>query len=103
VPSPSKTYLREAAPEGLYTNLMISERSTLVDDVRIKGVSLTGSEGAELAWQPQQEKFKKRSVLELGGSDSFMCLEDADINKAIEMAIGRMNNNGQSCVASKDL
>jgi succinate-semialdehyde dehydrogenase/glutarate-semialdehyde dehydrogenase len=48
-------------------------------------------------------KILKRSVLELGGSDSFMCLEDADINKAIEMATGRMNNNGQSCVASKDL
>jgi succinate-semialdehyde dehydrogenase/glutarate-semialdehyde dehydrogenase len=92
------------APEGLYTNLMISgKRSTaLVDDVRIKGISLTGSEGAGASMAAAAGKNLKRSVLELGGSDSFIILEDADIDKAIEMAIiGRMNNNGQSCVASK--
>ena len=92
------------APEGLYTNLMISgKRSTaLVADVRIKGVSLTGSEGAGASMAAAAGKNLKRSVLELGGSDSFIILEDADIDKAIEMAIiGRMNNNGQSCVASK--
>ena len=92
------------APEGLYTNLLISgKRSTaLVDDVRIKGVSLTGSEGAGASMAAAAGKNLKRSVLELGGSDSFIVLEDADIDKAVEMAIiGRMNNNGQSCVASK--
>jgi succinate-semialdehyde dehydrogenase/glutarate-semialdehyde dehydrogenase len=92
------------APEGLYINLMISgKRSTpLVDDVRIKGVSLTGSEGAGASMAAAAGKNLKRSVLELGGSDSFIVLEDADIDKTIEMAIiGRMNNNGQSCVASK--
>lgn len=99
-----KLFEEAKAPQGLYTNLMISgKRSTeLVDDVRIKGVSLTGSEGAGASMAAAAGKNLKRSVLELGGSDSFIVLEDADIDKTIEMAIiGRMNNNGQSCVASK--
>lgn len=92
------------APEGLYTNLMISGKrsSALVSDDRIKGVSLTGSEGAGSSIAAAAGKNLKKSVLELGGSDSFIILEDADIDTAVEMAIvGRMNNNGQSCVASK--
>lgn len=92
------------APEGLYTNLMISgKRSTaLVDDTRIKGVSLTGSEGAGASMAAAAGKNLKRSVLELGGSDAFIVLADADIDQTVDLAIfGRMNNNGQSCVASK--
>lgn len=47
-------------------------------------------------------KHIKRSVLELGGSDAFIILEDADIDKAVDWAVvGRINNNGQCCVASK--
>lgn len=92
------------APEGLYINLMISgKRSTaLVSDERIKGVSLTGSEGAGSSFAEAAGKNLKKSVLELGGSDAFIVLEDADIDTAVEMAIeGRFNNNGQSCIASK--
>jgi succinate-semialdehyde dehydrogenase/glutarate-semialdehyde dehydrogenase len=96
---------REAnAPEGLYTNLMISgKRSTaLVSDNRIKGVSLTGSEAAGASIAEAAGKNLKKSVLELGGSDAFIILEDADIDTAVEMAIaGRFSNTGQSCVASK--
>ncbi|SEA27374.1 succinate-semialdehyde dehydrogenase / glutarate-semialdehyde dehydrogenase [Flavobacterium gillisiae] len=92
------------APEGLYINLMISgKRSTaLVSDDRIKGVSLTGSEGAGSSIAEAAGKNLKKSVLELGGSDAFIILEDADIDTAVEMAIaGRFSNTGQSCVASK--
>lgn len=92
------------APEGLYINLMLSGKrsSALVSDDRIKGVSLTGSEGAGSSIAAAAGKNLKKSVLELGGSDAFIILEDADIDTAVEMAIvGRMNNNGQSCVASK--
>jgi succinate-semialdehyde dehydrogenase/glutarate-semialdehyde dehydrogenase len=99
-----KIFSEAGAPEGLYTNMMISgKRSTaLVSDTRIKGVSLTGSEGAGASIAAAAGKNLKRSVLELGGSDPFIVLEDADIDKTVEMAIvGRMNNNGQSCVASK--
>ena len=92
------------APNGLYTNLLISgERaSSLVADKRIKGVSLTGSEEAGASIASEAGKYLKKSVLELGGNDAFIILEDADIDKAVEWAVvGRISNNGESCVASK--
>jgi succinate-semialdehyde dehydrogenase / glutarate-semialdehyde dehydrogenase len=92
------------APVGLYTNLLISgKRATaLVADERIKGVSLTGSEEAGASIAAEAGKNLKKSVLELGGSDAFIILEDADIDKAVEWAVvGRINNNGECCVASK--
>jgi succinate-semialdehyde dehydrogenase/glutarate-semialdehyde dehydrogenase len=93
-----------SAPEGLYTNLFISgsKISTLLDDKRIQGASLTGSEKAGASLAEAAAKNIKKSVLELGGSDPFIVLEDADIDKASDLAIyGRTVNNGQSCVASK--
>ncbi len=92
------------APEGLYTNLFISGKraSALVSDKRIKGVSLTGSEGAGASLAKEAGKHLKKVVLELGGNDVFIIMEDADMEKTIEWAVvGRMNNNGQCCVASK--
>lgn len=92
------------APDGLYTNLFIpgNRASLLVADKRIKGVALTGSEAAGSHLAAQAGKYLKKSVLELGGSDAFIILEDADIDKTVEWAVvGRINNNGQSCVASK--
>ena len=92
------------APLGLYTNLLISGKraSALVADKRIKGVSLTGSEAAGASIAAEAGKYLKKSVLELGGSDAFIILDDADIEKAVEWAVvGRINNNGQSCIASK--
>ncbi len=92
------------APIGLYTNLLISGKraSGLVSDKRIKGVSLTGSEMAGASFASEAGKNLKKSVLELGGSDAFIILEDADIDKAVEWAVvGRINNNGESCIASK--
>ena len=92
------------APEGLYTNLFITGKkaSTLVSDKRIKGVSLTGSEGAGASIAAEAGKHLKKVVLELGGNDVFIILEDADMEKTVEWAVvGRMNNNGQCCVASK--
>lgn len=92
------------APVGLYTNLLISgaRASALVADKRIKGVSLTGSEAAGASIASEAGKHLKKSVLELGGSDAFIVLDDADIDKTVEWAVtGRINNNGQCCVASK--
>jgi len=92
------------APVGLYTNLLISGKraSALVADKRIKGVSLTGSEAAGASIALEAGKHLKKSLLELGGSDAFIVLEDADMDKTVEWAVtGRINNNGQSCVASK--
>lgn len=92
------------APEGLYTNLPISgkQATALVSDKRIKGVSLTGSEEAGASIAAEAGKNLKKVVLELGGNDAFIILDDADIEKTVEWAVvGRMNNNGQCCVASK--
>ncbi len=92
------------APQGLYTNLFISGKhaSDLVSDKRVKGVSLTGSEEAGASIAMEAGKYLKKVVLELGGNDVFIILEDADMEKTVEWAVvGRMNNNGQCCVASK--
>jgi succinate-semialdehyde dehydrogenase/glutarate-semialdehyde dehydrogenase len=97
-------FTEAGAPVGLYTNLLLSNQRTtnLVADKRIKGVSLTGSETAGASVATEAGKHVKKSVLELGGSDAFIILEDADIDKAVEWAVvGRINNNGQCCVASK--
>jgi len=92
------------APEGVYTNLFVrgSKVTKLIADKRIQGASLTGSEkaGSELAMMAG--KYIKKSVLELGGSDPFIVLEDADIERTVSLAIkGRTVNNGQSCIAAK--
>jgi succinate-semialdehyde dehydrogenase/glutarate-semialdehyde dehydrogenase len=97
-------FLEAGAQIGLYTNLLVSgKRATeLVADKRIRGISLTGSETAGASIAAEAGKHIKKSVLELGGSDAFIILEDADIDKAVEWAVvGRINNNGQCCVASK--
>jgi succinate-semialdehyde dehydrogenase/glutarate-semialdehyde dehydrogenase len=99
-----KIFEEAEAPEGLYTNLFITGKhaSALVSDKRIKGVSLTGSEEAGASIAMEAGKHLKKVVLELGGNDVFIILEDADMEKTVEWAVvGRMNNNGQCCVASK--
>lgn len=99
-----KLFLEAEAPEGLYTNLFISGKraSALVSDKKIKGVSLTGSEKAGASIAKEAGKNLKKVVLELGGNDVFIILEDTDIDKTVEWAVvGRINNNGQSCIASK--
>ena len=97
-------FIEAGAPVGLYTNLLISGKraSALVADNRIKGVSLTGSEAAGASVASTAGKHLKKSVLELGGSDAFIVLDDANIDKAVEWAVvGRINNNGECCIASK--
>ena len=97
-------FAEAGAPLGLYTNLLVSHQriTELVADKRVKGVSLTGSETAGASVAAEAGKHIKRSVLELGGSDAFIILEDADIDQAVDWAVvGRINNNGQCCVASK--
>ena len=92
------------APIGLYTNIFLSGNNVAayIGDERIKGVSLTGSELAGASLAAAAGKSLKKSVLELGGSDAFIVLEDADIDQAVDWAvIGHMNNTGQCCVAAK--
>jgi len=99
-----RIFIEAGAPSGLYTNLMVSHGQIidLIADKRIRGVSLTGSESAGANVATVAGKNIKKSVLELGGSDAFIVLEDADIDQAVDWAVvGRINNNGQCCVASK--
>jgi len=90
--------------EGVYTNLFIPSEfvESIVSNDRVQGISLTGSEKAGAAIAAVAGKYLKRSVLELGGNDPFIVLEDADLERTIELAVkGRMVNAGQSCVAAK--
>jgi succinate-semialdehyde dehydrogenase/glutarate-semialdehyde dehydrogenase len=97
--------LREAgAPEGVYTNMFLSndQSGALIDDPRVKGVALTGSERAGEALASRAGRNLKKSTMELGGSDAFIVLDDADLDHTVAMAVlGRFGNSGQTCIASK--
>ena len=92
------------APKGAYTNLFATKDQVakLIDDPRVRGVALTGSEAAGAVVAARAGKNLKKSTLELGGSDAFIVLEDADLPLAMKHAVsGRMGNAGQACTASK--
>ena len=92
------------SPAGAYTNLFLSsdQVGTLIDDPRIRGVALTGSERAGESLASRAGKNLKKSTMELGGSDAFIVLEDCDLTYAVNMAVvGRMENDGQTCIGSK--
>ncbi|MBC7979773.1 MAG: NAD-dependent succinate-semialdehyde dehydrogenase [Armatimonadetes bacterium] len=97
-------FAESGLPAGVYTNLFIPTEfvAPIIEHKHVRGVSLTGSERAGATVAAQAGKNLKRSVLELGGNDPFIVLEDADLNDVLEKAVsGRMVNTGQSCVASK--
>jgi len=99
-----KLWIEAGAPEGLYTNLLISheQSDTVIDDPRIKGVALTGSVAAGRNLAARAGKNLKVSSMELGGSDAFIVLEDADLEHTVKWAVwGRMYNAGQTCCAAK--
>jgi succinate-semialdehyde dehydrogenase/glutarate-semialdehyde dehydrogenase len=99
-----KLLLDAGAPDGLYTNLLISHAQSdiVIDDPRVKGVALTGSVPAGRDIAARAGKNLKPSSMELGGSDAFIVLEDADLDRTIKWAVwGRMYSTGQTCCAAK--
>lgn len=95
---------RAGVPAGAYANLFATREQLerLIDDPRIRGVTLTGSEAAGASVAERAARNLKKSVLELGGSDALIVLEDAPIEATVQNAmVGKMNNCGQSCVATK--
>lgn len=93
-------------PDGVYNNVFATndQAATIIEDSRIQGISLTGSERAGQAVAKIAGGALKKVVLELGGSDAFIVAADADIEQAVTDAItGRFGNTGQACNAAKRL
>jgi succinate-semialdehyde dehydrogenase/glutarate-semialdehyde dehydrogenase len=100
-----ETLMREAGlPEGAFINLYAEHDQVgmILDDPRVQGVALTGSEAAGASVATQAGKALKKSTMELGGADAFVVLADADMEKTTKWAVfGRHWNGGQVCVSSK--
>ncbi len=91
-------------PKGVIEIIFADEKqvATLLADDRIHAATLTGSEKAGSSVASQAAKHIKKSVLELGGSDPFIVMADADLEYTLDKAIvARFQNNGQSCIAAK--
>ncbi|KAK4937825.1 hypothetical protein LTR10_021628 [Elasticomyces elasticus] len=100
----AELFRKAGAPEGAYTNIFatIPQVDRLIDDFRVRGVTLTGSERAGAAVGARAGKNLKKVVLELGGSDPLIVLPDADLEHAImQGVIGRLMAMGQACASSK--
>jgi succinate-semialdehyde dehydrogenase / glutarate-semialdehyde dehydrogenase len=99
-----KLFLDAGAPAGVWTSVFVSHgrAAAVIADKRIKGVALPGSERAGAAVASEAGQALKKSTMELGGSDAFIVLDDADMDTAVKWGVwGRMNNTGQCCVAAK--
>ncbi|MEX3610972.1 NAD-dependent succinate-semialdehyde dehydrogenase [Rothia sp. LK2588] len=100
-----QTMLEEAGlPAGVYTNLYLNsdDAEKVIEDFRIKGVSLTGSEAAGASVAGHAAKNLKRSVLELGGNDPFVVLDTSDVKALAQKAVTyRLANSGQVCTSPK--
>jgi succinate-semialdehyde dehydrogenase / glutarate-semialdehyde dehydrogenase len=99
-----KLWTDAGAPAGAYTNLLVSHDQVLavIEDPRIHGVALTGGVAAAIGVAERAGKMLKKSTMELGGSDAFIVLEDADLEKTVKWAMwAKMNNMGQCCIAAK--
>jgi succinate-semialdehyde dehydrogenase/glutarate-semialdehyde dehydrogenase len=97
-------FTRGGFPEGAFTTLLIgsAEVAAVIEDPRVRAVTLTGSEPAGRSVAATAAAQVKKSVLELGGSDPFIVMPSADLDAAIATAVtARSVNNGQSCIAAK--
>ncbi|NVJ27842.1 NAD-dependent succinate-semialdehyde dehydrogenase [Myxococcus sp. AM011] len=97
-------FLQAGFPAGAFQTLLIetADVNRVIEDARVKAVTLTGSEAAGRSVGASAGKSLKKVVLELGGSDPFIVMPSADLDKAVETAASaRLINNGQSCIAAK--
>jgi succinate-semialdehyde dehydrogenase/glutarate-semialdehyde dehydrogenase len=97
--------LRDAGfPENLFRTLLVSSRQIdgILENPLIRAATLTGSDAAGRAVASKAGAMLKKTVLELGGSDAYVVLDDADLEKASTISVkGRLVNGGQSCIAAK--
>jgi len=99
-----RVFTESGFPDGVFTTLLIdhTQSAKVIRYEGVQGISLTGSELAGKTVASLAGKQIKRTVMELGGSDPFIVLKDADIAKAASTGVdARMQNNGQSCIAAK--
>ncbi|CAI9119297.1 NAD-dependent succinate-semialdehyde dehydrogenase [Brytella acorum] len=99
-----KLMVEAGLPDGAFRNLFPSHAqvSRIIADHRVRGVALTGSEGAGAKVASEAGQGLKKCTMELGGADAFIVLEDADLEKTVKWAVfGRHWNAGQVCVSSK--
>jgi succinate-semialdehyde dehydrogenase/glutarate-semialdehyde dehydrogenase len=97
-------FRRAGFPENLFRTLLIGtdQVPAVIEHLLVRAVTLTGSEGAGRAVAAKAGAMLKKTVLELGGSDPYLVLADADLDAAaVTSAKGRLVNNGQSCIAAK--
>lgn len=97
-------FVEAGFPKGVFQTLLIDSEATaeVIKAPEVRAVSLTGSEGAGRAVAKLAGEQLKKCVLELGGSDPYLILEDADLDYAAEVCTkGRLLNNGQSCIGAK--
>jgi succinate-semialdehyde dehydrogenase/glutarate-semialdehyde dehydrogenase len=95
---------RAGFPDHAFRTLVLgsSRVAAIIEDTRVKAVTLTGSTPAGRAVAGQAGALLKKTVLELGGSDPYVLLEDADLDVAVGACVtGRLLNTGQSCIAAK--
>lgn len=95
---------RAGFPEGVFQSLIVHHDQTerIIAHQAVRAVTLTGSEQAGSAVGALAGKYLRKSVLELGGNNAFIVLEDADLDQAVQTAVvARMLNGGQSCIAAK--
>ncbi|MFW6352440.1 MAG: NAD-dependent succinate-semialdehyde dehydrogenase [Bacteroidota bacterium] len=100
----AQIFQKAGFPKGVFQNIITSSSNinNILKDFRVQGVSLTGSVEAGASVAKHAGKNIKKTVLELGGSDPYIVMEDADIKKAVKAgAKSRMKNFGQSCDAAK--
>ncbi len=91
-------------PEGVFRTVLVpgAETGKLIEDSRVAAITLTGSDPAGVAVASTAGRVLKKTVLELGGSDAFIVLADADLDGAAQTAArARFQNTGQSCIAAK--